>query len=254
MTYMLGKLPARPGAVKLKFANYVDTNVLPAPPAEFGHDNLVGQWGILGNDRVGDCALADALHQHKLWCAESGKAIPLSDAVAIQNYSAVTGYDPHDPSTDCGTDVPTLIHYRYTKGLVDGAGRRHKIGAALELEPGNWEQLAYAMYYFDGVTLGIKMSQQWMDAFQNGEYVWDKVSRPKIIGGHAITGVAMHGGNARIITWGTDVVGVTQAGYEQTCDEVYAFFTPEKLKNGIDINGIDGDKLLADLQLLNDVA
>jgi hypothetical protein len=251
---MLGKLPARPGAVKLKFSNYVDTNVLPAPPAQFGHDNLVGQWGILANDRVGDCALADALHQHLLWNAEAGKSIPLSDAVAIQNYSAVTGYDPHDPSTDCGTDVPTLIHYRYTKGLVDGAGRRHKIGAALELEPGNWEQLAYAMYYFDGVTLGIKMSQQWMDAFQNGEYVWDKVSRPKIIGGHAITGVAMHGGNARIITWGTDVVGVTQAGYEQSCDEVYAFFTPEKLKNGIDINGIDGDKLLADLQLLNDVA
>jgi len=254
VTLKLGKLPARPGAVKLKFGDYVNTDTLATPPAEFGHDNLVGDWGILANDRVGDCAIADALHQHLLWNAEAGKAIPLSDAVAIKNYSLVTGYDPNDPSTDGGTDVPSLIHYRYTHGLVDGAGHRHKIGAALELEPGNFEQLTYAMYYFDGVTLGVKMSQQWMDAFQNHDYVWDKVSRPKIIGGHAITGVAMHGGNARIITWGTDAVGVTPAGYEQACDEAYAFFTPEKLKNGLDINGIDGDKLLADLQLLNNVA
>jgi hypothetical protein len=250
---MLGKLPARPGAVKLKFSTYVDTDVLAEPPAEFGHDNLVGDWGILANDRVGCCAISDSLHQHLLWNAEVGKAIPLSDAVAIKNYSAVTGYDPADPSTDQGTAVPELIHYRYTKGLIDGGGKRHKIGAALELEPGNWEQLRYAMYYFDGVTLGIQMSKQWMDAFQNGEYVWDKVSRPKIIGGHAITGVAVHGGNARIITWGTDVVGVTQAGYEQFSDETYAFFGEEKLNNGVDINGFDKEKLLADLHLLNDI-
>lgn len=256
MTLYLGKAPARPGAIRPKFSTYLNTSVLATPPAEFGHDRLVGNWGMLANDSVGDCAIADALHQTMLWRAEAGMSTPMTDACAIANYSAVTDYNAGDPSTDQGTDVPQLVNYRYTTGLKDAAGNSHKIGAAVALEPGNWEELVYALYYSDGVTLGIQMSQQWMDAFQPGTDIitWDKVSRPKNIGGHAITGVAFHDNLARIVTWGTDIVGITDAGYAQASDETYAFFSAEKLKNGVDLNGFDAEKLLADLPLLLDVS
>src|ERR1700757_5533476 len=105
MPLMFGKKPARPGAVKLHFRHYVNTSVLATPPNTFGHDKLVGnQWGMLANDQLGDCAIADALHQHLLWNMEHGVTIPLTDACAIQNYSNVTGYIPGDAASDQGTD------------------------------------------------------------------------------------------------------------------------------------------------------
>ena len=258
MNLKLGKLPARPGAVKLKFGDYANTSVLATPPTSFGHDRLVGEWGILANDQVGDCAIADALHQTLLWNLEAGVAIPLDDDCAIANYSAVTGYNPADPSSDQGTDVPTLVQYRLNNGLVDAGGNIHKIAAAVALEPGDWEQLIYALYYFDGVTLGVAMYQQWMNKFtrtaaSGNVVVWDEVKTPKVIGGHAITGVAFHDDLARIITWGTDIVGVTETGYSQASDETYAFLTEEKLNNGVDLNGLDAEKLKADLPLLQDI-
>jgi hypothetical protein len=252
----LGKAPARPGAVKLQFGDYVNTSVLAAPPESFGHDQLVGAWPMLANDQVGDCAIADALHQHQLWNNEHGIAIPLNDTCAIQNYSVVTGYDG-TPDTDQGTDVPELIKFRMNTGLIDAANNVHKIGAAVALEPGNWEQLIYAMYYFDGVTLGVTMCQQWMTAFQKGGdslVVWEAVKTPKAIGGHAITGVAFHDNLARPISWGSDNIGLTEQGYAQASDETYAFFSAERIANGVDINGIDAEKLQADLPLLQDVA
>ena len=124
----------------------------------------------------------------------------------------------------------------------------------MSLPAGDWEALRYALWYADGVTLGVKMSQQWMDSFQNGDFVWDKVSRPKWIGGHAITGVAFYQNCARPITWGTDAVNLTEAGYEQASDETYAFFSVDRLNNDIDINGVDSEKFLANLPLLADVS
>lgn len=252
---LLGKNPARPGAVKIKFGDVVNTSTLAAPPAEFGHDQLVGSWPLWKNDVIGDCAIVDAMHQHLLWNAECGVSIPFNDQAAVNNYVSVTGYDG-TPATDNGTDVAELIKYRYQHGIQDAAGRVHKIGAAVALEPGNWEQLITAMYYFDGVTIGVDMCQQWMDAFNKGgaPVVWDAVKSPKVLGGHAITGVAFRNNLARVITWGSDNVGLTEKGYAQANDEAYAFFSTERLKNGVDINGIDGEKLLADLPLLLDIA
>lgn len=243
-----------------------DYGVIPGDAVELVSKTFIGDHDVVMLDTSSrtyfanglashNCAIADALHGHQLWNAENGIAIPLNDQAAVNNYVAVTGYDG-TPATDNGTDVAELIKYRYQHGLQDAAGRVHKIGAAVALEPGNWEQLITAMYYFDGVTIGVDMSQQWMDAFNKGgsPVVWDAVKTPRKLGGHAITGVAFHNNLARIVTWGTDTVGITEKGYAQANDETYAYFSTERLKNGIDINGIDGDKLQADLTLLLDVA
>jgi hypothetical protein len=98
---MLGKAPARQaGLPKLK--DYVNLSVLAAPPASFGHDYLVGaDWGMLGNGPdpaapniapAGDCAIADALHQHLLWNREVGISIPLTPHCAIAS-SYTPSYD-----------------------------------------------------------------------------------------------------------------------------------------------------------------
>jgi hypothetical protein len=70
----LGKKPARPGAVKFKFANFLVKPKLPTPPKVFGHEGLIGaNWEVRGNDHYGDCVWAGAAHETMLWNKEAAR-------------------------------------------------------------------------------------------------------------------------------------------------------------------------------------
>jgi len=242
----LGKKPARPGAVKLQLSDYLDTSALPTLPDKFGRENLVPHWGMLGNDTVGDCAIAGPYHETMLWNAEANRRIDVSDAVVLQTYSDVTGYNPADPSTDQGTDVSVMAAYRRNHGIVDANGKVHKIGAYVSLTPGDLTELWYALYLFDGIGIGVKFPQEWMAAFRYGS-PWGAVQNPTIEGGHYVSGVGKHnGGMLGVVTWGK-VQWMTPGGYQQFNDETYAYLTEEKLINGKDDHGLNLSKLRDDL-------
>jgi hypothetical protein len=269
MTLCMGKKPARPGAVKIDFDSVVSMKQLAAPPKTYGHANLVHVWQMLMNNILGCCAESGGEHEDMLWTAEAGNPCsfvalnkPPAQQPTVLNYSAVTGYvpgpeltDPDAPQnpTDQGTDVAELIKYRYLTGLVDAQGNRHKIDGAVSLKPGDWNQLFYAAYYFDGVGLGIKMCQEWMDAFTgSGNTVWDAVDNPTWIGGHYVTAVAWNG-NVIPISWG-EPVQITPAGYEMASDETYAYITGEKITpKGADLNGFDLKQIISNAHLLANV-
>jgi hypothetical protein len=270
MTLLLGKKPARPGAVKVLFNDTVDVAELPDPGTDFGHERLVNVWDILLNNKIGCCAISGAEHEDMLWTAEAGSMSsfvaldkPPDQQPTVLNYSAVTDYvpgpeltDPYAPEnpTDQGTVVADLIKYRYVTGLVDAQGVRHKIDGCVSLTAGDWTDLRYATYYFDGVGLGVRMCQQWMDSFtENGSTVWDYVSNPEWIGGHYITAVAFHNNMVIPITWG-EPVQITQAGYEMASDETYAYISKEKIgAKSVDANGFNLDQILANANKLEDV-
>src|ERR1700704_1224915 len=136
MGLMLGKKPARPGAVSFKFSDFASVAQMPEPPANFGHERLVKRWGMKGNDSAGDCVFAAAAPNIMLWNAEAGKTVDISDATTLKNYSAFTGYDPAqtDPTTgdnptDQGTDMASWLSYWRKTGFIDDHGVAHRIGA-----------------------------------------------------------------------------------------------------------------------------
>jgi hypothetical protein len=249
MPLMLGKTPARPGAAKLKLAKYIDAAALPKPPAEFGHERLVTNWGMLGNDTAGCCVWAGAGHEVMLWNREAGRTANVTTTSTLKNYSLVTGYDPTTGANDSGTDMEEAAKYRRQTGLLDADGKRHKIGAYVALEPGDLDQLWYATYLFDGVGIGVEFPTQWMDAFNAGK-PWDAIRRPKVEGGHYITAPAKRAGDAVIITWG-QATPLTPRGYQQFNDESLAYLTEEKLTNGRSLEGFDLATLRADLALVS---
>lgn len=259
MTLKLGKAPARPGAVTFKFTDFASVNKMPTPPNNFGHEKLIRTWGMLGNDVAGDCVFAGAGHEIMLWNAEIGQRVDISDQSALKNYSALTGYDSKqtDPvtgenPTDLGTDVAQWLSYRRKRGFFDDHGVFHRIGAYIALEPGNVDQLRYASYYFDGVGIGVNFPSQWMDIFSQGGRTWPALRNPNYIGGHYITSVAFREYRPVIITWGQKVE-LTRSAYAQTCDEAYAYLTPEKLANGIDLQGFNYVKLTDYIKQLRSV-
>lgn len=252
MRYKLGKLPARPGAVKLQFSDYVDTTKLPPLPPEFGHENLVTDWGMLGNDKVSDCVIAGGLHETMLWNKEAGKTVAVDTDCAIKNYENYTGYNPDAPPdargdnpTDTGTDVADAAKLRRTQGLLDANGNVHRIGIYLALQPGNLTELDYATWLFDGVGIGVRFPREWDDAFDNGK-PWDVLQNPTMDGGHYVPCVAKRGGLYEIITWGKSQA-LTAAGDEQFNDETLAYASQEKLLNGKDLDGLNWSQMAADL-------
>ena len=246
----LGKLPARPDAVQLKMTRYLIPATLPTPPAEFGHDAVIADWEMLGNDTVGDCVIAGGLHETMLWTANGSVEATMSTAAAIKNYSAITGYRPSagpvgDNPTDRGTDMQVAASYRRKKGLVDAAGKRHKVGAYLAIEPGDLEQHFLAIYLFGAIGIGLNFPDSAMTQFRAGQ-PWTVVNGAKIEGGHYVSGIARRGGNLIVVTWGREQV--VDAGFlAKYNDESIAYVSAEYLRAGKSPEGFDADQLNADL-------
>lgn len=255
MTLKLGKLPARPDAVKLRFSAYLPDKALPTPPAQFGWDHLIpsNAWGMLGNDQVGDCVIAGGLHETLLWRATAKHTTPLSTACAIKNYELITGYDPNDPSTDQGTDMQVAASYRRKTGLLDANGHRHKVGAYVALRPGDVQQLATATWLFGAVGIGIEFPAFAMDQFNNDQ-PWDvQRANSKIEGGHYIPDFGRGaiysntGSNIRVVTWGK-VIEMTPRFYQKYCDEAIVYLSEEMLTKGVTLAGFNLAQLQDDLK------
>ena len=246
----LGKKPARPGAVKLRLNDYVDLSKLPVPPANFGHTDMVRQpWGLLGNDRYGDCYWAGSCHEHMLWGAMGGHKFTFTTNNALYAYSLATGFNKADPNTDQGTDMQQGAAYRQKTGIVDSAGRVHKVGPYLALEKGNLQQQLTAAYIFGAVGLGIEIPASAQEQFEKHE-PWDIVPHSPIEGGHYVPLVSHKDGNAVVCTWGA-LQEMTPQFFEALNDESIVYLSPEILLGGKTIEGFDLQALQKDLAALS---
>ena len=237
MTFKLGKTPARVGAVKLKFRDFAVRAKLPKRPAHFGHEGLFKDWGMLANDTVGDCVIAGGEHETMVWNGACGKFVPTFTAdTAVQDYSAIAGYDPADPSTDQGTDMELAAKYRRKTGLVDSHGNRHQIGAYLDLAPGNLEEFLQAAWMFECVGCGFEFPTSAMDEFNAGK-PWAVVKGSRVEGGHYVPLVAKRT-DLVVVTWGR-TQRVTSGFFKKYNDEGIVYLSPEMIASDKSPEGFD---------------
>jgi hypothetical protein len=247
----LGKTPARPGAVKLKFRSYLK-KLPPFPHGDFGHEKAVPTWGMLGNDKYGDCVLAGGIHETMLWLQEGGKPYGFSTEAALKNYTEVTGFDPSqtdangDNPTDQGTDMELAAKYRRTTGLLDAAGKRHKIEAYLALTPGDLQEHLCALYYFGAVGVGIRFPNSAMDQF-NEHKPWTVVRGSGSDGDHYIPLVGHRHSRMNVVTWGR-LQMMTTTFFGRYNDESIVYLGSECFgPKGCNAEGFNLDQLRDDL-------
>ena len=233
MTLRLGKKPATKDPRDLLFADFKAPALQPAPIG-FSHVTLLAQpWGMLGNDQVGDCAIAGPAHETMLLNAEAGKEVQFTTEGVIAIYSAITGYDPADPTSDQGSDVRDVLAYRRSEGFADATGAAHKIGAYVALAAGDWVELLEALAVFECVGIGIEVPESAMEQFQAGD-PWEPVAGSPIEGGHYVPVVARPEANlVEVVTWGA-LQEMTQEFSEKYCDEAWAYIIRGGLHRGED--------------------
>ncbi|MFD2421651.1 hypothetical protein [Amycolatopsis pigmentata] len=173
------------------------------PPATLDRYSAIpaATIGMDGNNSVGDCTCADVDHEVKaIQVAAGNTEVASTTAEVLAAYSAITGYDPADPSTDQGAEMQAVREYWRKTGFTLG-GQVHKILLFADLDIHNTTLVKWALDQFGAVGLGINFPASAMDQFQ-AEQPWDVVRGSQIDGGHAVALVGYDTQFWYVLTWG----------------------------------------------------
>ena len=260
----LGKLPFVEDPRDLKLSDYIDKTVLPTPPTSTDDFKTFDNWLMFMNDSIGDCAVAGPIHLLMLWLKQGGKNVIFTDQNALKTYQAISGYDPSDPNSDVGCNLRDVLKYWKNIGIPDSKGNLHKIGAFVQLNQADHQEIKIAQYLLSGLDIGFNVPAYAMTQFEKGQ-IWDvQTKNANIEGGHCVvpTGYGKYpnaSGNVAkvtkdgvwVITWGKAQF-MTWAFWDKYVDESWGVLDPEFLNNGKSPDGFDLANLQADLKKLGE--
>lgn len=227
---------------------------LPVPPEQ----SYIGKSGsdreylhMYGNDRYGDCTCV--AHAHAIDLREytaRQEELQLDTEDVLQVYSAVTGFDASDPSTDNGAYMLDINNYMRRYGMGQQAnGEPHKIGAFAEIDPKSPLEWRRASYLFGGVYWGVALPLTVADQIDAGKPYWrvdptagDR-AEPGSWGGHAMHTTGYSEGSIVTASWGARY-RVTWDFLAEYCDEAYAIISDDylradqKTREGFDLDAL----------------
>lgn len=248
----LGKHRPRLDSRTLRLAKYVKD--LPLPPDSVDYSGGVTAWGMMLNDKLGDCTCAAAGHFIQVVTLNNGvKFTPADDDIQAA-YEVVGGYRPGFPSTDNGAVEIDVLNYWRTNGI---AGR--KILAYADPDPQNLIHVKQSIALFGGLYIGLALpttaqSQTIWDV--NRGNIFKKIkhalfnsdpSAPNSWGGHAVIVIAYNQTGPICITWG-ELKQMTWSFWLKYCDEAHAVLMQEWIgANNLSASGFDLATLQEDL-------
>lgn len=203
----------------------------------------------LGNDKVGNCAIAMAMHHAQIDTAAAGNPLTPTEQLTLETYSAITGYDPKqtdengDNPTDQGTTFIELFRYWKNHGipLLDVRGNivMHKILGWAALDLNSVPQQRYACDTFGCTLTGIKCARNLMT--DTSDWVYDPKS--PILGGHGVLRAGQGAIGQHFISWGFSIPAPWSMSLH-LADEDFIVTTPFWLNrqgvspSGLDLNGL----------------
>jgi hypothetical protein len=170
-------------------------------------------WQMEGNDTVGDCTIADAAHQHMLWTANTGKIEVPTTQQTLDCYSAVTGYNPADPSTDKGAMIADVCAYIEQHGFMG-----NRLEGYADVVPSNHDHVRWGVQLFGSVKIGLNLPQSAVDQFNAGQG-WKYTGDQNIVGGHDVCVVKYVHNVWYVVTWGK-MITMGPEFFSHYCEEV----------------------------------
>ena len=249
----LGKLAPKHDPRTFKLEKYLLPG-LPQPPISYGWSEGVKHWGMMGNDKVGNCTAAEAGHHIMTWTHAVGNLTIPSDEDVLTFYSAVTGYDPCRTDAECNNPTDTgaamLDVLKYFKNVGLGG---HKIAAFASCNPQNTQHIKLGIEIFGGLSVGV-----FLPISAQGQTIWDIPKGQKLTGewepgswgGHCVLITDYDYKYLRTVTWGDEKL-MTWEWFMTYCDEAYAMISNDFLKGHVTPAGFDLINLQNDLNRLN---
>ncbi len=244
-TMKLGKAPPVHDRRTLQFGAYVNRTLLPEPPAARSWFLHPVQWGLMVNDRIGDCTCAAKGHAVQLWTSDTtGKAQTIPDAQIVAAYSAVSGYNPRTGANDNGANMLQVLNYFRRHGIGG-----HKCAGYAAVPPGSTKLVMTAINLMGVLDIGVSLPQT-----AQTQDIWDVPpggtagpGTPGSWGGHDVIIGAYDPTFLYCVTWGA-LKRMTWSFFNAYCDEAYAVLSPDWFTTkGRSPGGFNLATLLADL-------
>jgi hypothetical protein len=154
-------------------------------------------WGVMGNDDVGDCTIADCGHSLMLRTANNGQIVVPTTQQILDLYSNLSGWSPSNPSSDNGLDESTVCAYMVSTGLLG-----HKADATGSVDPWNFDHLKWCIQLFGSCRIGLNFPAYAVDLFDAGK-VWDiSTTGDQSTDGHDVPLVDYRNGYFTCVSWG----------------------------------------------------
>ena len=227
----LGKLdPKRPDG--LHMLAFYQSNPLPTAPESVVVPS-VADWGMLGNDKYGDCTFAGIVH------ARMANANVLEISEQFPNDTEVEqAYLNFTNGQDTGAVEADLLTY-WKNNEIFGK----KLSAFAPTDHADQDELRSVIASYGLVYIGVQMPGVAQQQFINNQ-PWALTHTPadnQIEGGHCVVLVGYDKNYAQCITWGK-VQQVSWEWLNSYMQESWALITPEIVEKGQ-----YGDMRLADL-------
>lgn len=219
---------------------------LPTPPKELNWvSKLAITWGMMLNDRLGDCTCAAVGHAIQVMTAlAGGRPVTVSDGHVLRMYEAVSGYNPRTGANDNGAVEATVL-LRWRRHGLSG----HKITAYGRVDHTNLVAVKQTIALFGFAYIGTMVPKAW----ELEPHVWGVPkgkAAGRIVGGHAVILVGWDETGFWLISWG-QIFKMTFAAFEKYVDEVWGVLSPDWIeKDQLAPSGLNVAALLADLQAL----
>jgi hypothetical protein len=200
-------------------------NPIVLPPSVHWAPDTILDYGMMLNDRLGDCTCAAVYHAIQIWSVNGQKTeITESDNCVLSLYEQACGYNPADPSTDQGGVEQHVLQFLLNNGAPMDNGSQHKILAFYEIDPRHIHDVKQAIYECGLVYIGFEVPQSLM----KGEVpaLWETQIDQPIIGGHAVILTGYDDQGFDVISWGKKYK-MSYEFFSAYTDEAYAIVDPE---------------------------
>lgn len=202
MTRKLGAKPPRVDPRTFRLAKYVAE--LPPAPVALDWFSGITDFGMMGNDRLGDCVFAAKGHIIQAWTAATGSMFTLPDEIIISYYSKWAGYVPGDPNTDNGAVILDTLNQWRKEPFFDIS-----LKGFADPDPQNAEHIRQSIAYFGAVEIGLALPKTAASQLDSGE-IWDvsgnpyrdRNAKPYSWGAHDVAVLGYHPDYLECVTWG----------------------------------------------------
>ncbi len=183
-----------------KLMGHTLMGLLPPPPRICDNRRGLTQWGMMGNDVLGDCTCAGVAHSLQVATLNTNVESSAPDAVVEAAYQKYCGYVPGDPASDQGGDESVVL-----AGIETDGFNGHRLLGTVTVDPHNLDHMTQAIASFGSIYIGAELPLS-----ARSQHVWDAdataAGQPGTWGGHCIVSAAydLEAGKMPWITWGVN--------------------------------------------------
>ena len=221
----LGRIPSEHDERTLPLAVALQPS-LPPPPPSVKRYGIITDWGVMGNDRAGNCTIVTAAHAILAWRAcELMDTRRITDAAAIdlsEQMGAMNGFS-----------ILNRLKYWRTKGMWSD-----RLWAFTAVDPRSKLDHQLAITYLGASDIGLQLPTAWRT-----QEIWStgigRKYHPNSWGPHSVPLVEYDDRYAYCITWGRRQ-RITWEAITEYCDEAFAMIDANWLaQQGVSPPGLD---------------